>query len=235
MSTRADWFPIDSTAPAAIAGLCAELERSVLARAGHGFQRSARVESACEQKDKIPASTRFAIRVVGGLATFLPILPRYPSPSEKLTLFSHAGADSTPRTADRAWRWRPHARVSILSDLLRRLRTDPRTGRSHFLESWPRGRLVRPRHQPRGSGRRVPRPQNGKLYRHRFAQIHEASTDPGSARITHARRPQGQRKRSSLTRRSNTTRDVSARPPRFRSSSRTRWRVQPGLSGTLLG
>ena len=112
MSIRADWFPIDSTAPAAVAELCAELERSALAERVTVFNDPRWLEALANQNDKI--ARVYALRDQGslaGLATFLVHPSALPLALGELTLFSLAVRRlERLRPADRVGRWRSRTR-----------------------------------------------------------------------------------------------------------------------------
>ena len=174
MPTRAEWFPIDSTARIAVADLCADLERSALAERVTVFNDPRWLEALANHKDKF--ARIYALREgdgLAGLAAFLVHPSALPLALGELTLFSRAvrrlNAFAPPialANGDRA------REMSMLSDLLHRLRTDVEQDEVIFLESVAEGTAMYDLVTgPRGRVEGFHVVQNGNLYRHRFARI----------------------------------------------------------------
>lgn len=177
MTDHTSWLSIDVTAPGAVEDICSALERSPLAKRATLFHDPRWVGALANQQDK--SARIYALREQGGLAGLATFLV-YPSALRlalgELTLLSRPvrrlNAFAAPLAEADGDRSRE---ISILADLLARMREDLDRNEVIFLESVAEGTamfdLVT---QPAALVGGFHALQYGNLYRHRFAAISDS-------------------------------------------------------------
>lgn len=174
MTSRADWLSLDLTVPGAIDDICVALERSPLARRATLFNDPRWVGALANQKDK--SARIYTLRDqdgLVGLATFLVHPSDLRLALGELTFLSRPvrrlNAFAAPLAGSAGDRTQE---ISILADLLDRMREDLDRDEVVFIESVAEGTamfdLVM---QPRALAGKFHALQYGNLYQHRFAVI----------------------------------------------------------------